>query len=158
MLLGPSWTGGQISGRRRLHENQKHHVWPRKQTYLRRRGEDQDRSKFTQQILSGTASESRIFVFGPNSSEENDARVVQTTLTTIFSIEALDAHRSLSTRASLGADTSSNLNHAESIAQYWLKDCLKTHEISRYNTSRAEICHCGLLKLKATRLFSQQSC
>ena len=65
----------------------------------------------------------------PTRVEEDDVRVIRTTLKTTFSIEALDSHRSLITRASLGADTSSNLNHAESVARYWLKECLENHEI-----------------------------
>ena len=64
----------------------------------------------------------------PTQVEENNVRVVKSDLSTMFSIMIRDSHQSHRVRASPGMDTSTNLNHAESIARYWLEDCLENHK------------------------------
>ena len=64
----------------------------------------------------------------PTRVDKTNVEVVKSELRTVFHIKALGQHQSLSTRANLGTDIYTNLNHAESVARYWLKDCLENHE------------------------------
>ncbi len=84
---------------------------------------------FPNEYCCGQPPTTMFVSLNPTQVEENNVRVVKSELRTGFSIKALGLHRSLSTRASLGADNSTNLDHAESVARYWLKDCLESHEI-----------------------------
>ena len=60
-----------------------------------------------------------VFVFlNPNRVDKKNVEVVKSELRTVFHIKALGQRQSLSTRANLGADIYTNLNHAESVARY----------------------------------------